>query len=433
MPTPRDPLKLLSAILTGLVLGFFAVLLAPRILPSQDRATTLAHTDAASNQPQARPHAVKPAPPARQAQKAQPPAPAPQEDKAPSKENGPPAASAPAKEATSEPAKEKAPSAPPLIPASAVRPASSPSAGEMTAALQPLLSFKIDGDDVKRVKEAFDAAARDDDDDARAAIKKIVSPSAKNFAEWKRLRRAEANLQEGMAFRLAHPLYPDLPQDGTSEKALFLANAPAEAVLKYYGSRLPLTGVGHASLGGALAETGQRERGLAMIRFAWGRYTFDPAVEEKFRSRFGALLSEADHRRRERLLAAHAALKEDPGKDTEARGRGFRAALKARAKRGRNAPHRALHHNRRRHSDSRDGSPRLREAAGPGKAGTLGVTSLAEPVRYRLSGRKPATGEGKDEKGAGQGSGDPPNQGRRQRFQALQAGQGRAGHAACAA
>ena len=95
---------------------------------------------------------------------------------------------------------------------------------------------------------------------------------------------------------------------------MFLSNAPAAAVLKFYINRQPLTGAGHASLGGALLETGERERGLAMIKFAWGRYVLDPAVEEKFRSRFGALLNENDRRRREQLLEVHAALKDDPGK-----------------------------------------------------------------------------------------------------------------------
>ncbi len=58
MSTPRDPLKLLSAILTGLVLGFFAVLFAPRIFPRQDQATTLTQTDAATRQPLNKPRAA---------------------------------------------------------------------------------------------------------------------------------------------------------------------------------------------------------------------------------------------------------------------------------------------------------------------------------------------------------------------------------------
>ena len=448
-PAPRDPLKLLSAILTGLVLGFFAVLFAQRMLPRQEQDQTLAHTDAASRQPMAKPRAAavpaaKPAAPVRHAEMVPPPPskPAPAEGKITAKDNSPataapvpasgksesasetpkPAAAGPVQQsqAGSEPAKPSAAEAPPpakaeaapvpvLVPASSARPVKALSAEEMTAALQPLLSFKIAGEDAKAVKEAFEAAGREDSDDARAAIKKIADPSAKNFAEWRRLRQLQTDLQEGFAFRLAHPLYPDLPQDGANEKALFLSNAPAAAVLKFYVNRQPLSGAGHASLGGALLETGERERGLAMIEFAWGRYVLDPAVEEKFRSRFGALLNENDRRRREQLLKVHAALKDDPGKDSEVRGRGLRAAMKARARarRGRVAPRRkVLHRNRRLRTDAGDGSLLLREAAATGKARAFRVASLVEPVRYRYR-RPAAASEDKDDgkktpdKGAG--------------------------------
>ncbi len=300
------------------------------------------------------------------------------------------------------PAKAETAPVPVLVPASSARPVKALSAEEMTAALQPLLSFKIGDEDAKAVKEAFEAAGREDDDDARAAIKKIANPAAKTFAEWKRLRRPQGDiLQEGIAFRLAHPLFPELPQDGTNEKALFLSNAPAAAVLKFYVNRQPLTGAGHASLGGALLETGERERGLALIKFAWGRYMMDPAVEEKFRSRFGALLSEHDRRRREQLVAVQAAYKDDPGKNSLVRGRVLRAAFKARAraKRVRGVPHKVQQRYRRRRADAGEGMQLLRGAAVTGRARALGVTSLVEPVRYRY--RRPAApAEDKDEKKA---------------------------------
>ena len=445
-PLPRDPLKLLSAILTGLVLGFFAVLFAQRMLPRQEQDQPLAHTDAASRQPMDKPRAAavpaaKPAAPVRHAEMAPLPAskPAPEESKSPAKDNSPApatlvsakpgtgsetpkpsaaAGSAQQSKAGSEPAKPSAAEAaqpakaepaavPVLVPASTARPGKALPAEAMTAALQPLLAFKIGEEDAKAVKEAFEAAGREDSDDARAAIKKIADPSARNFAEWRRLRQLQTDLQDGIAFRLAHPLYPDLPQDGANEKELFLSNAPAAAVLKFYVNRQPLSGAGHASLGGALLETGERERGLAMIKFAWGRYVLDPAVEEKFRSRFGALLNDNDRRRREQLLKVHAALKDDPGKDLEVRGRGLGAAMKAkaRARRGRVAPHKALHRNRRR-ADAGEGSLLLREAAATGKARAFRVASLAEPVRYRYR-RPAAANEDKDDgkkapdKGAG--------------------------------
>ena len=429
VPAPRGSLKLLSAILTGLVLGFFAVLFDNHMLPWQEPHWTRAHTDTPSGPPLAKaaafpaPAAVTTAPPNRRekpkpplvkaVERAQPPViqPAFEESKATPKQGSQtPAAAAPAPvKAASEPPKvpvadvsapakqEATPApAPVLIPASTARPVRSLSEQELAAALQPLLSFKIAGEDAKAVKEAFEAASREEDGDARAAIKKIASPAARNFAEWKRLRSPQADFKEGLAFRLAHPLYPDLPQDGVNEKALFLSDAPAAAVLKFYTNRMPLTGAGHASLGGALLETGERERGLAMIKFAWGRYSLDPAVEEKFRSRFGALLSDKDRRRREQLLAVHAAYKDDPEKDSQAHGKGLRAALKAKARRGQNGPHKAQHRNRRRHAEDGNGALPLREASTGGKAQRFGVASLAEPVRYRKFSRKSGAGGDKD-------------------------------------
>ena len=95
-PAPRDPLKLLSAILTGLVLGFFAVLFAQRMLPRQEQDQMVARTDAASRQPMDKPRAAtvpaaKPAAPVRHAEMAPLPAskPAPEESKRPAKDNGP--------------------------------------------------------------------------------------------------------------------------------------------------------------------------------------------------------------------------------------------------------------------------------------------------------------------------------------------------------
>ena len=120
------------------------------------------------------------------------------------------------------------------------------------------------------MKEAIEAIARGDDEDARAAIKKIADPAAKVFAEWKRVHRSNADFGEAMAFRAAHPLFPEPQQDASTEGTC--SSPPrAASVLKFYTNRMPLTVAGHGSLGAALIETGEPERGLAMIRYAWTR------------------------------------------------------------------------------------------------------------------------------------------------------------------
>lgn len=360
MPAPRARFRLLNAVLTGLVPVAAAMLLY--VLPSEE---------AASQPPLTRPVLTKGAPAVKMAASL-----------------AQPAASGPEKEEVAPP--------PILIPAANVRPSTLFTEEEMTAALQQLLSFKISEEDGKAVKEVLEAAAREDDGDARAAISKINAPAVKKFAEWKRLRQPQADFQEAMAFRLAHPLYPELPQDALNEKNLFLSNAPAASVLKFYTNRMPLTGAGHGSLGGALMETGERERGLAMIKFAWGRYPLDPVVEEKFRTRFGALLTEKDNQHRERMLAVRAAYRDDPGKDSDSRGKGLRAALKLKAKKSHNGG--ALHR-RRRHSAGEDAGLSRKAALG-GKAGVFHVATLAESVRLRKASRKSGRDHDEDVKKA---------------------------------
>ena len=305
----------------------------------------------------------------------------------------------------------------------------------MTAALQPLLSFKIGGEDAKAVKEAFEAASREDDDDARAAIKKIASPAARNFAEWKRLRNPQADFQEGLAFRLAHPLYPDLPQDGANEKALFLVRRAGRGraeVLRR--TAMPLTGAGHASLGGALLETGERERGLAMIKFAWGRYSA--------RSGRGGEIPLPLRRALERQ--GPPAPRAAAGRARRLQGRSGERFASARQRLARRAE-----------GQGREGAGTVRIGRCTGTGGGTRRTGMARSrfarplpaARHSVSAwpRLPslsatessagraAAGEDKDDEEKKAANTEHAGEGRRQRFQALQGGKGRAGHAAFAA
>jgi soluble lytic murein transglycosylase len=294
---PNEPFGLLNALFTGLVLGAAAVVAGPYLFPAKESGQTFAQPAGHGKTPQVAPENPKPEPV--------------------------------------------------LVPISELKFPKSSSAQDMTAALEPLLSFKISEEDIKAVKEAADAAKREDDGDARAAIKKISAPAAKVFADWMRLHVPRADFQEVMAFRAGHPFFPEPPQDSLFERSLFLSNTESPSVLRFYSNRVPLTGAGHASLGAALMDAGERDRGVALIKYAWGRYVLDPAVEEKFRSRFGTVLSDGDHRRRAHLLAVYAAYKSDPGKVlAENKGKkglkGLKAAIHLNAKRAKSTGARRL-------------------------------------------------------------------------------------------
>lgn len=366
IPTLRARLRRLSAILTGILAGFFA---GAMLLPDWPSHESLPSFSAAPQLDMA--VAVEP-----------------EEGIGSLSEPNP--AEMPA---AFEPGSEAAAPSPMLIPVSSpAKQSRILTKEEMSAALQPLLSFRISDEDAKAVKLAIEAASRDNNEDALAAIKKISDPAARNFAEWKRLRAGTASFREVMAFRAAHPFFPEPPQDTPNEKALFLADAPAVSVLKFYTNRLPLTGAGHATLGGALMETGERERGLAMIKLAWTRYPLDPEVEPHFRARFGALLSERDHRRRAQMLAVRAAYKADPGKDLDSGKKIIKASLKSSlkskaGKKGRGGLHNAVHRKRRRSTENEDAQPH-REAALGGMAHPFRVASFTEPVRLKKASRK---------------------------------------------
>ncbi len=415
----RDPFGIIKAILIGAGLGFLAASFMTSIFPETEPPASPAADDAAAAQtkrrhrPQA---AAKPSAEARPEAKSKGPELHRPGGKAAGDEDRK-AADTPASDAAKPEDKDAAKAAA----AAEARAAyvSATSAGlakplspeEMTAALQPLLSFKISEDDAKAVKEAIEAIARGDDEDARAAIKKIADPAAKVFAEWKRVHRSNADFGEAMAFRAAHPLFPEPQQDTSTERNLFLANPPAASVIKFYTNRMPLTGPGHASLGAALIETGEPGRGLAMIRYAWTRYVLDPVVEEKFRSRFGAILNADDRARRARLLAIHAVYKDDPGRKAAAEtGRkGLKAAAKLRARAGKNRRTRPAAVRKRRQRADAWGDPKVpspqgqreraarNEEAPGGKARAAGVRPFAEFVRFKKASPKAKDKDKKDE------------------------------------
>ncbi len=413
---PQNPLGFLNAILTGLIVGFVAVMLAPYIFSQEEPGQTLAQIPVPAKSKSASLASAAARKTGAGGKLNGTASPKMAESRQRANRDAPPeVADAGGQSQAGAGAKEEVKAAPVLIPAATISYPKPFSGEDMTAALQPLLSFKISEEDAKAVKEAVEAAAREDDEDTRAAIAKIGAPEAKIFAEWKRLRQPNADFRETMAFRSAHPLFPEPPQDAVIEKNLFLSSVPSSSIIKYYTNRLPLTGAGHASLGAALMETGERERGLALLKFAWTRYVLDPAVEEKFLSRFATLLNEKDHARRERLLAIHAVYKDDPGKKLASSnaGKGLKAAARLRAKAakrsGRHGSSKTGHRKKRRRADAAEQS-QPREAALAGKGRAFGVVPLTELVRVKkTSANSGSDGEDKpeDKKAKDEGDGKP--------------------------
>ncbi len=416
---PHNPFGLVRAILIGTALGFIAVLVVPYLLPGHQvpldyaaadlqqepvivpgtaNRSTQKHSSGANAktaEASSRPPVEQPAGSAPETVAAHP------EE---SKDGQPPASNA------GEPGKESAPAEAVLVPAVNLKFPKTFSSEEMTSALEPLLSFRISDSDAAAIKEVISSVSRGDDAGARAAIKKISDPAAKSFADWKRMHASSADFREVMAFRRAHPLFPEPVQDYVTEKSLFLSDATAADVLKFYTNRTPMTGAGKASVGAALMETGERERGLSLIKFAWSRYNLDPIVQERFVARFGSLLDASDERRRTRLMEARARQADDPGKKlaSASEGKGLKGAVRLHAKRAGTQVARNGHHGRkakvvakrakgRRHGEI-PGGDGAKEAALAGRVQAFRIESLAEPVRLKKKVVKKDNSASPDEK-----------------------------------
>ncbi|MFT4079119.1 transglycosylase SLT domain-containing protein [Rhodomicrobium sp.] len=323
---PADRFRFVKAIIIGSALGFFAVSFVPYLLPSQKEPSVSASTASdPKTAAEAKPLKVSeamPAPtPAVNRGLSLKPTPVSVQTAPASGSEGVPPATEPKKGETS------------LIPAVDLRFPKPFPKEDMTASLDPVLSYRLSDGDAAAIKDALAAAAKGNDSNARDAIKKISDPSARTFAEWRRVRAA-SDFDDTMAFRVANPLFPEPPVDPTIEKSLFLANAPAATVLKFYTNRKPVSGAGTAALGGALMDTGERERGAALVRYAWARYAFDAAAQDRFEQRFGSLLTDDDRRQRTAMLDARARAKDDPGSKVAAsEAKGIKGAARVRAKR----------------------------------------------------------------------------------------------------
>ena len=419
---PHNPFGLLRAILIGTALGFLAVLAVPYLLPSHQAPLTYAtanlqpdpvkvlgaakrSTQKHSSIADVKTAEASPKPPVEPgAQVSGGSAPSPEAKQSEEAKDGQPPVSNPG-----EPSQESAPAEPVLVPAVTLKFPKTFATEEMTAALQPLLSFRISDGDAAAIKEVISSVSRGDDAGARAAIRKISDPAAKSFAEWKRLRASSVDFNEIMAFRRVHPLFPEPAQEFGTEKALFLSDATAADVLKFYTNRNPMTGAGKASLGAALMENGERARGLSLIKFAWSRYNLDSVVHERFVTRFGSLLDSEDQRHRKLMIEARSRQLDDPGKKlaSASEGKGLKGAARLRAKRaGTQIAHNGRHGRKtkvvgrrgkgRRHGEILSGVEE-KQAALNGKAHAFGITSLSEPVRLKKKNTKKEDNAAPDE------------------------------------
>ena len=108
------------------------------------------------------------------------------------------------------------------------------------------------------------------------------------------------------SFRKDNPHWPDqkLLQERT-EEALFIKGAAPATIKAYFKDSKPVTGVGTAALGGAYIESGEKEKGVALVKEAWRNHKLNRSFEKLIRKRYGDLLDNTDHKARvDKLLYA---------------------------------------------------------------------------------------------------------------------------------
>lgn len=177
---------------------------------------------------------------------------------------------------------------------------------QLDAALKPLTSHKLSDSDVERLREAVKALSAGSGDVAKAnALKaEITDPVAKKLVDWLRLRKGLGTPAETRAFLEANPAWAD--QRTLTQKldeALFTQGGTSTEIKSYFDRRAPESGVGLAALASAHLAEGNTDEARRLAAKAWRETILPASLEAGFLSRFGALLTDQDHKwRLDRLL-----------------------------------------------------------------------------------------------------------------------------------
>jgi soluble lytic murein transglycosylase len=164
----------------------------------------------------------------------------------------------------------------------------------------------ISASDKAVYKRAFEAAAREDWQEARRLASTGKHPLPAKVILWMDLVRPGPgrSFSELSAFLQDNPDWPSQKSLQSQAERAMPAALPAEATLHWFHMREPLTLEGAYHLGQALLATGKKAEATAMVRKAWReRDAFDAVAESRFLSAFAKSLTADDHvARLDRLL-----------------------------------------------------------------------------------------------------------------------------------
>jgi soluble lytic murein transglycosylase len=168
---------------------------------------------------------------------------------------------------------------------------------KLNAALAPLLSLSPTAEDVQHIREAVDAVHANNLGHFAEARDAVTDPIGRKLADWIRLRSGNGEAAEYRAFLKGNPLWPDRSlMTQRLEEALFTQGGSAKTIKDYFASSPPETGVGYAALASANLADGNTEEATKLAAKVWREMTIPATLENGFLSRFGKLLTPADHK-----------------------------------------------------------------------------------------------------------------------------------------
>lgn len=171
-------------------------------------------------------------------------------------------------------------------------------------AVAPLRSYTLSEAEAKSTREAIQAVYSEKIETATARAEEVKDPLARKLIDWYRLRQGYGKAAEYRAFLEQNPDWPSRELlRRRMEEVLFVEGGSTDALAGYFEDGKPQSAAGMGVLASVHLAHGENEKARELASKVWREHDLAPNLERGFLSRFGSLLTEADHKwRLDRLL-----------------------------------------------------------------------------------------------------------------------------------
>ncbi len=168
----------------------------------------------------------------------------------------------------------------------------------------PLRDYQLSSDDAAKLTAAFKALSAGDMANARQAQADITDTAARTLVDWERLRRGKGEAAEYLKFLAENPDWPSREAlQRRMEETLFSEGGDTDIIATYFKDGAARSPAGMAVLASVHLAHGEKDKAKALAAKVWREEDLPVGLEKGFLSRFGSMLTEADHKwRLDRLL-----------------------------------------------------------------------------------------------------------------------------------